>query len=350
MSSTSSNNQLCYQCGKCTAICPVRRVVLTSPRNTIYQSNVYRTSSDDIWNCLTCNLCYDGCPQGVNYPEFVREEREGKHNGDLVHKGVFSAISELMADLDTSRTSLKEAGNSDSKIGYYPGCLDFHDMFYNLDVDFKSIADSSLKLLNKIGKDPQLIHMKCCGHDQLWQGDRDTFEKLKEQNIKLIKDSGIETLVTSCAECYRTLSQDYDLPIEVVHISQLLNDADLGIDAGTSVTYHDACRLGRHMGEYEAPRNALAAAGAQVREMKHSKENAWCCGVSSGMNCNDRSKALRKARLDEAAATGAEVLITSCPKCLAHLTCMKQEQESVEHYDFDIKDMTVYLAEQLEGE
>ena len=342
--------QLCYQCGKCTAICPVRRVIKTSPRNTIYQSNVYRTGSDDIWNCLTCNLCYDGCPQGVNYPEFVREEREGKQNGDLVHKGVFTALSDLMVDLNKSRTSLEEAGNPDSKIGYYPGCLDFHSMFYNLDVDFRSIADSSMKLLDKMGKDPKLLQMKCCGHDQLWQGDKETFEKLKEQNIKLIEDSGIETLVTSCAECYRTLSQDYDLPIEVVHISQLLNDADLGIDSGINVTYHDACRLGRHMGEYEAPRNALASAGAKVNEMTHNKENAWCCGVSSGMNCNDKSKALRKARLDEAAATGAEVLITSCPKCLAHLTCMKNEQESVEHYDFEIKDMAVFLAEQLEGE
>lgn len=350
MSITSSNMQLCYQCGKCTAICPVRRVIKTSPRNNIYQSNVYRTGSDDIWNCLTCNLCYDGCPQGVNYPEFVREEREGKQNGNLVHKGVFTALSELMVDLNKSRTSLKEAGNPDSKIGYYPGCLDFHNMFYNLDVDFRSIADSSMKLLDKIGKDPKLLQMKCCGHDQLWQGDQETFEKLKEQNIKLIKDSGIETLVTSCAECYRTLSQDYDLPIEVVHISQLLNDADLGLKSRTKVTYHDACRLGRHMGEYEAPRNALVAAGAQVSEMTHNKENAWCCGVSSGMNCDDKSKALRKTRLDEAAATGAEVLITSCPKCLAHLTCMKDEQESVEHYDFEIKDMTVFLAEQLDGE
>ena len=151
-------------------------------------------------------------------------------------------------------------------------------------------------------------------------------------------------------DSYRTLSLDYDLPIEVIHISQLLDDADLGIKSGTKVTYHDACRLGRHMGEYEAPRNALVAAGAQVSEMTHNKENAWCCGVSSGMNCDDKSKALRKARLDEAAATGAEVLITSCPKCLAHLNCMKDEQESVEHYDFEIKDMTVFLAEQLDGE
>ncbi|MDW7775229.1 MAG: (Fe-S)-binding protein [Methanosarcinales archaeon] len=345
----SSNIQLCYQCGKCTAICPMRRVVKTAPRSNIYRENIYRTRTEDIWNCLTCNLCYDGCPQGVNYSEFVRETREKADNNHLVHKGVFTALSELMTDLDESRTSLENTGNPDSKIGYYPGCLDFHDMFFNLDVDFRSIADSSMKLLQHLDIDPQIMQMKCCGHDQLWQGDKDTFEKLREQNSKLITESGIETFVTSCAECYRTLSEDYDLPIKVVHISQLLRDADLGVDSGIKVTYHDACRLGRHMGEYDAPRSALTGAGAEVLEMKHSKGGSWCCGVSSMMNCDDKSKALRKTRLDEAKATGAEVLITTCPKCLAHLSCMKNEQESVEQYDYDIKDLTVFLAEQMGG-
>jgi len=224
-----------------------------------------------------------------------------------------------------------------------------------VDVDFRAIADSSMELLEDIGLDPGLLQMKCCGHDQLWQGDKTTFEKLKEQNTKLIKESGIETLVTSCAECYRTLSQDYDLSVKVVHISQLLKDANFKIDTGTgtdpdiNVTYHDACRLGRHMVEYDAPRDALTNSGAKITEMKHNKKDAWCCGVSSMLNCNDRSKALRKAKLDEAKDTGADVLITTCPKCLAHLTCMKTEQESVENYEYEIMDLTVFLAGQRGG-
>lgn len=340
---------------------------MTSPRSTIYQTNIYRTGSDDIWNCLTCNLCYDGCPQGVNYPEFVRDERENKEDADLVHKGVFTQLSGMMADLDNSTTTLKETGNNDSKVGYYPGCLDFQDMFFNVDVDFGKIADASMELLTDMGLDPKLLQMKCCGHDQLWQGDKTTFEKLKEHNTRLIKESGIKTLVTSCAECYRTLSQDYDLPVKVVHISQLLSDANsdtnintttntntttdtsAATDSSVHVTYHDACRLGRHMGEYDAPRDALKNSGARITEMKHNRKDAWCCGVSSMMNCNDKTKALRKARLDEAKATGAKVLITTCPKCLAHLTCMKNEQESVEHYEFEIKDLTVFLAGQKGG-
>lgn len=315
-------------------------------------NNVYRTTSDDIWNCLTCGLCYDGCPQGVDYPEFIKEVRDSNENGDIAHKGVFTLIADLMTDLDESKTSLEEVGNNDSKIGYYPGCLDFHDMFFELDVDFKSIADSSVKLLKSIDQDPKLMQMKCCGHDQLWQGNQETFDKLKEENTKAINESGIDTLVVSCAECYRTFLLDYDLDCEVKHISQVLADADLGITNGAATAaIHDACRLGRHTGEYDAPRNAIAATGAKIVEMQHNKENALCCGVSSMMNCNDRTKALRVMRMDEAKATGADVLITSCPKCLAHLNCLKEEEDS-EHghdYPFEVLDLTVYLARKLGG-
>ncbi|MEA1869593.1 MAG: (Fe-S)-binding protein [Euryarchaeota archaeon] len=120
---------------------------------------------------------------------------------------------------------------------------------------------------------------------------------------------------------------DYDLDCEVKHISQVLADADLGITNGSATaTIHDACRLGRHTGEYDAPRNAIAATGANIVEMQHNKENALCCGVSSMMNCNDRTKALQVMRMDEAKATGADVLITSCPKCLAHLTASRKRR------------------------
>lgn len=78
--------------------------------------------------------------------------------------------------------------------------------------------------------------------------------------------------------------------------------------------------------------------------MEHSKEIALCCGVSSFMNCNEQTKALRIARMDEAQATGAKTLITACPKCLAHFNCLKNEKDAVKKYDFDVVDLTVFLA------
>ncbi len=70
--------------------------------------------------------------------------------------------------------------------------------------------------------------------------------------------------------------------------------------------------------------------------MAHNKTDALCCGVSSWMNCNDRSKALRYKRLLEAKDAG-EIMVTSCPKCKMHLSCLQNDYEdisSIEIIDF----------------
>lgn len=297
----------------------------------------------DIWTCLTCGLCPQECPQQVDFLDFIREERNGKQPLEIAHLGVFTELAELSSKLDGNKLE-----KSDSKFGYFPGCVDSLGLFlHDVRADFGEITTSSLKLLDKLGIKPQIMSMKCCGHDVLWQGKKDVFDKLKNYNIKYIKESGIDTLVTGCAECYRTFSKDYDLGIKVVHISELLDK--LGLKINAEVTYHDPCRLGRHMGVYDAPRKALTANGAVVIEMEHSKESALCCGVSSFMNCNEQTKALRIARMNEAEATGAKTLITTCSKCLAHFNCLKNEKDAAKKYDLDVVDLSVYLARQLEA-
>ncbi|MDO9097113.1 MAG: (Fe-S)-binding protein [Candidatus Methanoperedens sp.] len=280
----------------------------------------------------------------MDFLGFIREDREGKQPLDIAHLGVFTELAELSSKLDGNVPDK----TPDSKYGFFPGCVDSLGLFlHDVKTDFGEITTSSLKLLDKLGIKPKVLNMKCCGHDVLWQGKKDVFDRLKNYNKKYIQESGIETLVTSCAECYRTFSKDYDLGIKVVHISELLDK--LGLNISGDVTYHDPCRLGRHMGVYDAPRIALTANGVVVKEMEHSKENALCCGVSNFMNCNEQTKALRIARMDEAEATGAKTLITTCSKCLAHFNCLKTEKDAVKKYDLDVVDLTVYLARQMEN-
>ncbi len=322
----------------------MRRVSKTSPRNSIYNANVYGLETNGIWTCLTCGLCPIECPQQVDFLNFIKEEREGRQPLDVAHLGVFTELADL-----SSRLNGNVPGKStDSKYGFFPGCVDSLGLFlHDVKTDFGEITTSSFKLLDKIGIKPQMMNMKCCGHDVLWQGKKDVFDKLKTYNNNYIINSGIDTLVTSCAECYRTFSKDYDLGIKVVHISELLDK--LGMKINEEVTYHDPCRLGRHMGMYDAPRAALTANGVRVKEMEHSKENALCCGVSSFMNCNEQTKALRIARMNEAEATGAKTLITTCSKCLAHFNCLKNEKDAAKKYDLDVVDLSVFLARRLES-
>jgi len=53
--------------------------------------------------------------------------------------------------------------------------------------------------------------------------------------------------------------------------------------------------------------------------------------------------------MNEAEATGAKTLITTCSKCLAHFNCLKSEKDATKKYDLDIVDLSVFLARQLEA-
>ena len=129
--------------------------------------------------------------------------------------------------------------------------------------------------------------------------------------VQALKESGIKIITCSCAECYRTFAVDYDLPgtlgIKVEHITQTLQGRGLKFKAPEDVTvaYHDPCRLGRMMGDYEAPRDLIQLVdGATMVELENNKERALCCGVSSMMYCNDATKAVRRKRLDQGTDAG----------------------------------------------
>jgi Fe-S oxidoreductase len=86
------------------------------------------------------------------------------------------------------------------------------------------------------------------------------------------------------------------------------------------VTFHDPCHLGRHHGEYEAPRSLLKSIpGLELAEMERNRDRALCCGGGGGnaftgmLGSGPLSPA--RARINEAKELGASVLATACPLC-----------------------------------
>lgn len=250
----------------------------------------------------------------------------------------------------------------DSSVGYYPGCVDYIDqemIFSHVnegEMNLGETTTAAFTIFDEMGKDVTYLgrdFLKCCGHDQKWQGMTEVFEKLKAYNQKKLGDSGIDTLVTSCAECFRTFAMDYELEdMKVMHTTEYLIengfDMDLATPEDITVTYHDPCRLGRQMNIYEEPRNLVRAIdGVELVEMEHTGEDALCCGVSSMMSCNENSRALRLERFDEVKATGAEIMLTSCPKCVSHFECLKFEGDP--RHDFEILDVVSFLARQIDA-
>jgi len=70
----------CFQCGKCTATCPVRRFEEAYKPREIIRATLLGLkdvvlSSDVIWLCGVCYSCTERCPQGVRITDVIRSIR-----------------------------------------------------------------------------------------------------------------------------------------------------------------------------------------------------------------------------------------------------------------------------------
>ncbi|MFW9800141.1 MAG: heterodisulfide reductase-related iron-sulfur binding cluster, partial [Candidatus Thorarchaeota archaeon] len=81
------------------------------------------------------------------------------------------------------------------------------------------------------------------------------------------------------------------------------------------------------------PRVVLnAIPGLDLREMYRIKGDSFCCGAGGGVKAQfpDFALATAKERLKEAASTGAEVIMTSCPFCVTNfndgIKALKEEE------------------------
>jgi Fe-S oxidoreductase len=105
------------------------------------------------------------------------------------------------------------------------------------------------------------------------------------------------------------------------------------------------------MGIYDPPRKVIQSLqNVELVEMERNREMSLCCGVSAWTNCKSHSKQMQIERLMEAKATGAEVLMTSCPKCNIHLKCALHNEIPVDKEKVNVKilDFTEILAKALD--
>jgi len=372
----SSRALLCIECGKCTGVCPVSKFNRGySPRILINKSlrgaNSDLLKDKNIWACLTCKLCDEQCPADIDYVALTQAIRfEAQKLGEEAicsHGGAAQSLMRIMTapSLRPNRMAwldkdLKVADTG--RVLYFVGCAPYFDtLFSDIGVVSTRSAQSTIKVLNHLGITPVVLPQeRCCGHDLLWAGDFENFKKLAEFNMSEFRKAGIEKIVFSCPECYRTFRLDYlryfDFKIETLHITELLSEAIDGKrialkESKRTVTFQDPCRLGRHLGIFDAPRKALTAIpNMKLEEMTHTRNRAICCGVSAWMNCSFFSKRIQTMRLKEAKATGADLFVLSCPKCEIHFNCAMKELEpgeAAESYKIETVNLVTLIAELL---
>jgi len=364
----------CYDCGKCTATCPIPRAgAAFSPRRQVLATNLgHRQEIIDnsaLFVCLTCGLCDMRCPVGVGYTDLVQRLRQiAYHEGiepECPHGGALQSMMRMMAKGKTKQDRLNwlskdlKVQQKKGEVFYWTGCTMYYDAFFpDFNITTLDATRAAIRVLNRLGVTPVVSpDERCCGHDLLWNGDREHFELLAKHNVKLVEASGAETLVISCAECLRTWKIDYQpffesSPPKIMHITEFaaehLDDLKFKANEEHTVTYQDPCRLGRHLGIYDPPRALLEALpDINLVEMPHSGKRAICCAGGTWSNCDRYAKHIQVDRLREAKSTGAEYLVTSCPKCQIHFACAMQDPNLREEIEIPMRDIATLVADAL---
>jgi len=328
------------------------------------------TLREVVYKCMLCGACDTGCKRDMDHEiqmmlEALRARLVEKGNGPMPqHEPVTKNIERTRNRYGITQKKRQDWVPKDVKradkadVLYFVGCrASFVDT---------EISTATARILNAANIPFMLMRDEpCCGHFVFTTGQVDKARKIAGDNLKLIRGTGAKTVVFSCPEGYKTVKVDYpkllnfpttELGFEPVHITELV---DKWVKEGTlklrnridmKLAYHDACNLGRLSepwipwegtrsdwcrlnpprevrrgvnGIYQQPRDILKAIpGVELMELPRRRENAWCCGSGAGVKeaFPDFAVWAASERLREAATTGAEGIVFSCPGCKENFT------------------------------
>ena len=102
---------------------------------------------------------------------------------------------------------------------------------------------------------------------------------------------------------------------------------------------------------YEAPRELIGAAGANLTEMPRHAERSFCCGAGGARMWMEEhiGKRINHERVDEALATNAATIATACPFCRVMVTDgVNDRQEEAGRSGVEVLDVAQVLLGSLE--
>ena len=360
---TGFDGNECFQCGACTATCPLGYMgeETIDTRNLMRRAQIGLDLSEGIWNCSTCKLCENSCPRQVNIVNVIRGLRQLEFEDRKAPDKIVAMLWDIYENgnpwggkkSDRSKWSeglqIKDAENG-SDVLLYVGC----DAAYNKNLhgSLRSLAD----LLKKADVDFGTLGNKerCCGEPVRNAGEAYYLDDLVRDNIATFEKTGAKTIVAFSPHCEHMFEKYYrerGLKIEVKHYSEYLNDlvkkGKLSFKEGKTgkITIHDPCYLSRYDGGGDDLREILhSIPGIEVKEMESSGKNSLCCGGGGNrMFIDFEGKRLSDFRMEQARSTGAETVLTACPVCNMNLT----DSGKTNGIDLKVKEVSEFLEENV---
>ena len=334
--------------------------------------------------CLTCTACVDACPSGIRLDDIIlaaRAEVVRRRGVSAGASAVFAAVKRPrllkagaaaaaklqglafaagpedglgVARLPLSRErrpvlprlpgrplgpadgSAGRAPQARGRVVFYPGCM----ITYVYPEIGRALVGALSTVQVKVVLPPQ---NSCCGVPMLMHGDELSARDLARATVQALGSLDGEAVLTACPTCGSALKhfipkllagdpvwgpRAQQLAARALDATEYLAErvdlpaatASASASAGTRVTYHDPCHLARGQGVRAQPRELISrVAGLELAELASAEV---CCGGAGSFLLThpalaDKIGARKAAEID---ATGAEVVVTSCPGCRMQLT------------------------------
>ena len=350
----------CIQCSRCQDACPAyetgkelspsaleinKRYFINDNISTIANGESidkaltdWMLTEEAAWSCTTCGYCVEVCPVGnepmidilrarqnlvmmeSNFPQDAVETFEKMENYGNPWGLSPQDRENWMDGLDVPL--MREKKNTD--VLYWAGCSGAYDS------RGREISQSVAKILNEANVDYACLGNEetCTGDSARRIGNEYLFQTMAEQNKETFEQYNFKKIVTQCPHCFTTLKNDYaemGIELDVVHHSQyideLINEKKIEPKPylDEDITFHDPCYLGRHNGEYDAPRKVLQSVlkEGSILEMEQSKSDSFCCGAGGGNMWYEikTGERINQHRVNQAVDTEAKTIAAACNFC-----------------------------------
>lgn len=319
-------------CGLCERKCPVYQVLkkktaTSRGRNRailgIIEGKVKPSSAlaEVYYQCMLCGCCERWCALPDTEIEqelrkyLVEEGFEIEKHKENVNNVMKFGNPYGVEDLTKWKEGIKFASPKKTETLFFAGCT----------MPLRQ-PDTLRKMVDLLGSKNMAVMDEniCCGSYVLRTGYEKEYNELSDRLMEYLVDNGIKEIITPCPGCYTTIKEklkERAPEINVTHVIQnlveMLEKHKLTVKKILGkVTYHDPCHLGRLEGLIEEPREILRQI-ADFKEMENHGYDSNCCGAGGGVRAAFRelSEEIGKKRIEEAKATGAEILISACPFC-----------------------------------
>lgn len=331
----------CSKCGLCQAVCPIYKITGNDCSVSRGQFIMLRglikgelkmspKLNRYLDLCLKCGACTKFCPSGIDVVDIITSAKAEYFKTHFFERVISFFQKYFLFGLGVKSLSFF-AKNTKSqtfanKVLYFGGCSG----------KIKG-NNSVVKLLNSCGVEVITPNFACCGIPYMVRGDVESFEKAKQDFLKIIDKYGIKQIVTTCASCEKTIKKFSD-EIEVKNIFEYIreNDLKLSLKKHKKVTFHKPCNIDN----FDDIKWVLN--NTENLEYIEMNEFDTCCGLN-GVTKLSEYKILSKLFLKKhknIRNSGAKIVLTSCLGCEAALSLFSLARYKVEDFtEFFVKNL-----------